>query len=322
MSIETARLDWQRSRRLLQPLQQTITESIDAGGVLGEAAFHHLNTPGKRLRGRLALATASAFGVAPREMLPVAAGVEMLHEASLVHDDLQDRDQQRRGRESVWARYGDDVALILGDYLIATAMNLFGRAPIEHVGSVVQRACTAVSRLGQGQLLDLRLTPETIAGFDEYETMVRFKTGALLSLPVEVAAVVGGQKLETAKLIGDAMSWLGVAYQVLDDLADLDGAKDRTAQSDLRQQRPSAVWLHARALQLDPVVQPDARDAIRDACTAHAAQALGYWQELASQLPEPPRRVLEAAGREVALGPTPETSPMSMLMERKQAIAS
>lgn len=299
-----------------------MVDAIDADGVLKAAALHHLGTPGKRLRGRLALATAAAFGVTPRVMLPIAAGVEMLHEASLVHDDLQDRDCQRRGAEAVWSLFGDDVALILGDYLIATAMNLFARAPSDCVGAVVQRACTAVSRLGQGQLLDLRLTPTTIAGFDEYETLVRFKTGALLSLPVEVAAVVGGQRLETAELIGDAMSWLGVAYQVLDDLADLDGSKERNAQSDLRQQRPSAVWLHARALHVDPVNRPEARNDIRRACTDHAARALGYWQEIAALLPEPPRRVLEAAGREVALGPSPSASPMAALMERQQALAS
>ena len=321
MSIETARLDWQRSCRLLQPLQQSMVDAIEADGVLKAAALHHLGTPGKRLRGRLALATGAAFGVAPRAMLPIAAGVEMLHEASLVHDDLQDRDRQRRGAESVWSCFGDDVALILGDYLIATAMSLFARAPAVCAGGVVQRASIAVSRLGQGQLLDLRLTPETISGFDEYETMVRFKTGALLSLPVEVAAVVGGQRMETAQLIGDAMSWLGVAYQVLDDFADLDGSKDRNAQSDLRQRRPSAVWLHARALNVDPLRQPGADDLVREACTDHASRALRYWQELAARLPEPPRRVLEAAGREIALGPSPGASPMAALMGFEQAMA-
>lgn len=151
--------------------------------------------------------------------------------------------------------------------------------------------------------------------------MVRFKTGALLSLPVEVAAVVGGQRMETAQLIGDAMSWLGVAYQVLDDFADLDGSKDRNAQSDLRQRRPSAVWLHARALDVDPLRQPGADDLVREACTDHASRALRYWQELAARLPEPPRRVLEAAGREIALGPSPGASPMAALMGFEQAMA-
>lgn len=314
--FDPERVDWHRSRRLLPALQNALEESVSTEGLLREAALHHLEHPGKRLRGRLALATAAAFGVSPRTMLPVAAGVELLHEASLVHDDLQDGDELRRGAATVWHRYGEDVALLLGDTFLSSALGLLARGPAALAGDLVSLGSRSVQQLVQGQLMDLRLNPGSLHDLSEYETRVRLKTGALLSLPVSCAALVGGETVSGARRLSDAIGWLGVTYQVLDDLADLDGVKDRAAGSDLRERRPSAVWLHARRLTVDPLRDPHGRELVREACLAHASDALEQWRRAAAELPDPPRRVLEAAGRELALGPCPSSSPMPVLLDR------
>lgn len=318
-NFDPERVDWQRSRRLLPALQQALEDSVLSEGLLREAALHHLGHPGKRLRGRLALATAAAFGVSPREMLPIAAGVELLHEASLVHDDLQDRDELRRGAPTVWHRFGEDVALLLGDTFLSDALALLAQGPAALASDLVSLGSRSVQQLVQGQLMDLRLKPGSIHDIEEYETLVRLKTGALLSLPVSCAALVGGESASVSRSLGDAIGWLGVTYQVLDDLADLDGVKDRAPGSDLRQQRPSAVWLHAQRLGTDPLRDAHGREVVRQACLTHASDALEQWRRVAAELPDPPRRVLETAGRELALGPCPSSSPMPVLLDRDSA---
>ena len=313
--FDPERAEWPRSRRLLPALQKTLEEAVNAQGLLREAALYHLGRPGKRLRARLALATAGAFGIPARQMLPVAAGVELLHEASLIHDDLQDRDEERRGAPTVWHRYGEDTALLLGDTFLGHALGLLAKGPAPLAGELVSLGSKAVQQLAQGQLMDLRLTSGSIQDIDRYETLVRLKTGALLSLPVSCAALVGGESAQSAASLGDAIGWLGVTYQVLDDLADLDGTKDRAAGSDYREQRPSAVWLHAGRLNVHPFQNAHGRELVREACLAHAASALDKWRRVSAGLPEPPRRVLETAGRELALGPCPSSSPMPPLMD-------
>ncbi len=91
---------------------------------LATAAQHHFKRTGKQLRGRMALAAGDSFGVPRTTSLPWAAAVEVLHNASLVHDDICDGDMVRRGAPSVWALYGRDTALALGDWLIALSFEL------------------------------------------------------------------------------------------------------------------------------------------------------------------------------------------------------
>ena len=95
--------------------------SADPQSPVCQAVIHHLRTPGLRVRSQIALHAADCLGVDAQSALAIATCCELLHNASLIHDDLQDRDQLRRGMQAVWSMFGDDVALCAGDLLLSSA---------------------------------------------------------------------------------------------------------------------------------------------------------------------------------------------------------
>ncbi len=235
----------------LSEVEARLHAALRATGALEFAAGYHLRTGGKRSRARLALDAAAALGVSAEAAVDVAVACELLHNASLVHDDVQDRDLTRRGRPAVWALLGDEVAIGLGDAWIAAAVDAAAcaAAPSELRNALVRSVARTIRDCVRGQAADgaargsLALTPE------EYESIARAKTGPLFALPVEAALILADAPWEELEAAREALGWLGAAYQVQDDLLDLYGWKDRDElASDLRQGRPSAPviqWLRS-----------------------------------------------------------------------------
>ena len=129
-------------------IARRITEATrNAPRSLREAAAAHLDTKGKMLRGLTAFHAARAFGAQSRDGLTWAAAVELIHNASLIHDDICDKDHERRGTETIFTRYGEAIAVCLGDYFIATSFQLAAQV---HPGTVgLLAAATAASTGGQ-----------------------------------------------------------------------------------------------------------------------------------------------------------------------------
>ena len=202
----------------------------DAAPANLHAAMRHLIFPGgKRLRPALAFAGAEAVGAAPERALPVAAAVELVHTYSLVHDDLpcMDDDDERRGRPTVHVVYGEAVAVLAGDALLAAAFELLAEAstrgePARTLAALRDLAHAAGSRqLVGGQADDLSF-PRDTADVALIESVHQRKTAALFE-----AAVVGGARLGGAD--GDALARLrgfarrvGIAFQIADDALDAD----------------------------------------------------------------------------------------------------
>jgi geranylgeranyl diphosphate synthase, type II len=202
----------------------------DAAPANLHAAMRHLIFPGgKRLRPALAFAGAEAVGAAPERALPVAAAVELVHTYSLVHDDLpcMDDDDERRGRPTVHVVYGEAVAVLAGDALLAAAFELLAEAstrgePARTLAALRDLAHAAGSRqLVGGQVDDLSF-PRDTTDVALIESVHQRKTAALFE-----AAVVGGARLGGAD--GDALARLrgfarrvGIAFQIADDALDAD----------------------------------------------------------------------------------------------------
>jgi len=226
------------------------------GGLLGEALCHQLEGPGKRLRGRLAVSAAREVGVPGSAALQLALACELLHEASLVHDDLIDGDTARRGRPALWFRFGRPVALLAGDWLVAQAFAAARRAEREAARpGLVELVAETMASLVRGQGEELE-TPARGAGGVEASSS-REKTAPLVSLPVEGALVLAGCRGPERQAARRAMRRLGEAFQLQDDLLDLMPAKGRPAGSDLRAGRRTTPVRHflARAA-------PDERHAL------------------------------------------------------------
>lgn len=144
-----------------------------------------------------------------------AGSVELLHNASLVHDDLQEGDATRRGRPAVWRRFDAGVAICVGDLMISAAFACLSQHP--DPAKAITAAHEAVSTTARGQVCDLRSRPATMT---DYRALAAAKTGPLLALPVRLALIgAGAPGDDIAVQAGHA---LAVAYQVLDDLNDLD----------------------------------------------------------------------------------------------------
>lgn len=171
---------------------------------------------GKRVRAVICLATAEAAGAEPDEALPTAAALELVHAFSLVHDDLPalDDDETRRGRPSVWARFGEDVAVLAGDALLGEAFRLALSYPFPQVGRELAEA--TLGMIG-GQYLDLK------GGYSDGEQLNRLKTGRLFDASVGTAlwvARVPEREQPPWRAFG---AELGQLFQVVDDILDEDG---------------------------------------------------------------------------------------------------
>ncbi len=214
----------------------------------------HLASGGKRLRARLALAALEVLGGDRCLGVGWAAACELLHNATLIHDDLQDGDTTRRGRPTTWHRYGVAQAVNAGDLLLMLPFLAVERvsAPAEHrcaLSSAVARQATAAVR---GQTAEIALGGADAVDWADYLAAVEGKTGALFQLPVEGAAILAGRDPAEARSLAAGFRGLGVLFQLQDDVLDLYGEKGRGAPgSDLREGKVSALVVEHLALHPD-----------------------------------------------------------------------
>jgi geranylgeranyl pyrophosphate synthase len=211
---------------------------------LGVIAREHLATGGKRLRARLALATLQALGGDRARGVAWAAAAELLHNATLVHDDIQDGDPVRRGHPAIWARHGVNQAINVGDLLLMLPYRAV--AAIDAPDAVRWALADALSRSAEevvrGQAAELDLLPRARFDWESWRDAAQGKTAALFALPVYGAARLADLSHERASAIADELRSIGVLFQLADDVLDLYGDKGREAPgADLREGKVSAL---------------------------------------------------------------------------------
>lgn len=207
---------------------------------LGQAAAHHFHDTGKMLRAGLALTTAKALNINSEVSLNWAAAIEVMHNASLVHDDISDGDTLRRDRPSIWAAFGRDTALALGDWLIGLSFEFAANAAIKaqspdlvHVLSHHMKDTTS----GQAMEFEAKQYPD----WNDYLKIIRGKTAPLFIAPVEGMARVAGRD-DLVRPVAEYFNAVGTAYQVANDILNIlgeDGAVNQGA--DLIRRAPNGV---------------------------------------------------------------------------------
>jgi geranylgeranyl diphosphate synthase type II len=218
-------------------------------GAFAEALQYPLLAGGKRLRPVLCLATGAALGLDPPELLPTALALELVHTFSLVHDDLpaMDDDHLRRGLPTTHVRFGEDVAILVGDALLAAAFQLVAEqqtGPAERrlaVLALLARATGSGGMIG-GQYLDVR-APDDL-GEQGLERLHRLKTGALLQASVGCAVRLAAPDDDVASALEAFAGELGLLFQIVDDVLDATGSDDslgKPAGSDERHGRRTYV---------------------------------------------------------------------------------
>lgn len=186
------------------------------------AASEVLSSGGHRVRARLAFHAGVALGLDSRDAMAISAAAELLHNASLVHDDLHDREKTRRGQPAVWAACGDEVAICTGDLLLSAAYAaLSGLKSFRLLPELLALVHRRTLRVICGQCSELSTRGRQIDSMAFYEKMALAKSGALLSLPLEMAFLLADKKAWLGE-VREAAEGFGLSYQIMDDIADVE----------------------------------------------------------------------------------------------------
>jgi geranylgeranyl diphosphate synthase, type I len=209
---------------------------------LAAMALEQLDRGGRRVRARLAIAAGKAFGVRESDGIAWAASVELLHNATLVHDDIQDGDTVRRGRPTIWAKHGVAQAINAGDYLLMLPYLALGEVAPRHQGRLSLMLAETSTRIVRGQVQELGLLEAGRLDAASYYAAARGKTGALFELPVAGAAALADAPESEVSELSALFGKIGFIFQLQDDVVDLFGDKGREEPgSDIREGKVSAL---------------------------------------------------------------------------------
>ncbi|MFD7921147.1 polyprenyl synthetase family protein [Streptomyces sp. NPDC059740] len=251
---------------------------------------------GKAVRPALALLSAEAAGGLPEVGIPGAVAVELVHNFSLLHDDLMDGDEQRRHRDTVWKVHGPAQAILVGDALFALANDILLELGTADAARATRRLTTATRKLIDGQAQDISYEHRERVSVHECLEMEGNKTGALLACAVSIGAVLAGADDATADTLERYGHHLGLAFQAVDDLLGIWGDPEATGKrpwSDLRQRKKSLPVVAALSGQ-NPAADKLAHILAEDASKSEDEIADFTEEEFASRA----ALIEEAGGRE------------------------
>lgn len=256
-----------------------------ADGFCGDMLQEHLDTGGKRLRAKLTLQLASLFQIAPSDALQWALAVELLHNATLIHDDVQDGDRTRRNRPTTWAVHGVPQAINAGDlglmlpYQCIEDMKISDGVRWKLAQTLSKHSIATVN----GQSLEMRLLPNRDFTLESYTTAALGKTGAFFGLPMEgIAHLAEIDKTECAQLV-ELFAQIGLLFQMQDDILDCFGNKGRRQGADICEGKvsllvvehlclyPADTNLFINVLEQDSPVDQDTIERCIDTFSEHGA---------------------------------------------------
>ncbi|MFF4317661.1 family 2 encapsulin nanocompartment cargo protein polyprenyl transferase [Streptomyces sp. NPDC001568] len=321
----------ERTRETVNPRLRRTVESLP--GSMRDVAMYHFGwqeadgrpaagNAGKAIRPALVLASAQAVGGSPgvaEDAVRAAVAVELAHNFTLLHDDVIDKDVQRRGRATAWTVFGIPDAVITGDAMMALALRQLAEDPHPASAAASARLATCVIELCAGQQADCAFERRPDVSLDECLTMATAKTGALLGCACALGALYAGAGPEEVDAMDAFGREAGLAFQLIDDLIGIWGDPGHTgkpAGADLVARKKSLPVVAAltsgteagadlAALYAGPMTADDVRRAARavdraggrDWAQAHAADRMGRAvQELSRAVPD-----LAAAGGLLAL---------------------
>ena len=198
---------------------------------LQEASLYLTKAGGKMLRPNLAIISAIAVGGKKEHALGVAAALELIHTFSLIHDDIMDDDDMRRGKPSVHKVWDEAIAILAGDTLFSKAFEIIintdqGGVSPDRINGALATVADACVKICEGQALDISFEGRYDVSFDEYSHMIYKKTGALIAAATKAGAIVGGADDETVEVMYEYGRLIGQAFQIQDDYLDLISDED------------------------------------------------------------------------------------------------
>ena len=178
---------------------------------------------GKRLRPTLLLMAADAFGHRPDDAINAAVGIELFHNFTLLHDDVMDNSDTRRGRPTVHAKWDANSAILSGDTMLTLAYQQMMQVEDNILREVLDTFSSQAIKVYEGQRLDMDFEDRDSIAMDQYLEMIRCKTGALLGASAKIGAIIGGASGIEAEKMYEFGMMLGIAFQIEDDYLDTFG---------------------------------------------------------------------------------------------------
>ena len=203
---EILKLDWKREPYgLYEPIEYTLA----AGG--------------KRVRPQLAMIACQLFGGNEEDVLPAALALEVFHNFTLLHDDVMDKADVRRGRPTVHMKWNENTAILSGDQMLIEAYKLLSGVPADKLPEVLRLFNKMATEICEGQQYDVDFESQSHVTIDEYLNMIRLKTSVLLATALQIGAYVAGADMPTQEALYQFGIAVGLAFQIQDDILDVWG---------------------------------------------------------------------------------------------------
>ena len=225
-----------------------------------QVAEYIISAGGKRLRPALVLLCAGALGYRGTRHHELAAIVELIHTSTLLHDDVVDESDLRRGRETANALFGNAASVLVGDFLYSRSFQMMVDIGNMRVMSVLSDATTIIA---EGEVLQLMNCHDADVDEERYLQVIRYKTAKLFEAASRLGAIIGGADADTEQRLADYGTCLGTAFQLIDDVLDYSGAEGETGKhlgDDLAEGKPTLPLIHVLTHGT-----PEQRDCVRRA---------------------------------------------------------
>ena len=231
VNAEIGKLDWSREP---QGLYEPIGYTLAAGG--------------KRVRPQLALLATKLFGGNEEDVLPAALALEVFHNFTLLHDDVMDKAQVRRGRPTVHVRWNANTAILSGDQMMIEAYKLLSQVPENKLTTTLRLFNQMATEICEGQQYDVDFESREDVTIPEYMEMIRLKTSVLLATALRIGAYIAGATDEQQEQIYNYGIHLGLAFQIQDDMLDCYGDQatfGKAIGGDIAENKKTYLWLTA-----------------------------------------------------------------------------
>ena len=295
-SDSTSPIDFDAIKQLTlneaKAVDQLIIDELRSDVILiNEIGRYIVGNGGKRLRPMLLLLAAKALGEVNEKHLILAAVVEFIHTATLLHDDVVDESDLRRGKESANAVWGNAASVLVGDYLYSSAFEMMVRTDNMRVMGLLSKTTTAIAEGEVLQLLNCN-NPETTEA--KYLEVIARKTAILFSAATQLAAILSGSTVEIETALANYGQHLGIAFQLIDDALDYKASAEELGKNlgdDLAEGKPTLPLIYAiqngtpeEAAIIIDAIKTGSRDVFNDVyAVVKRTQAITYTEQRADE---------------------------------------
>ena len=217
---------YRKERKKINTILNNAVKSRKPSSLYSPAAYI-LNSNGKRLRPFLVLLSAKAVGGKFKSAYNAAAAVELLHNFTLVHDDIMDNANKRRGRLTLHKKYDDNTAILVGDSLLSVAYEYLLKDCNGNTKSILNSFTKGLEEICEGQSLDTDFEKRKNVSLEEYVDMIKKKTASMVKMCCEIGAILGGGKRSEVIAMANYGLNIGIAFQIQDDMLDITAKEER-----------------------------------------------------------------------------------------------